>query len=857
MSGTMLNKTFNSSENREKTLIRLKEEIACVQKLLEPQYCEVIGTSRQEELRSILKKLIMFQKKLQNNTFEISIVGLEKSGKSTFANAFMGNDILPAKDARCTYTATSIQYGTDNEAKVKFYSDEQFDEEFHRKLALLGIDDPHCWKEWEENLLSEEVSKLAPLDSEKKNIYNDIEEILLHKSSIQSLLDSDALCFTGDELEHEVKEYIENPAKALAVKEIVISSEKLSAMRNAVIYDVPGFDSPTQLHKDQTREWMKKSDAVILIVNADRPSFNDSLVQFFESVDKDDDGIAIGEKLFVFANRADVAATLQENLQHIREELQHYSIMPEGLISRRLIAGSAKARLELDSGNVNSAILQSLKEKGLDSDGIDTIRSQLETYNNTVRLQVMQQRIDNLKKQVLELFSEIRTENQVQEDSDIELQMENLVDELKRTARRRIYDALAECSSDVAEQCRKNKPITNKVRENVIQTIDPDRYRITEEELRRAQNDELSGAGVLERFDASIRDNKFTVMYNEFIDSVVHLAVEEYNETEKKILAAFETGLDLNSSHPFYSDIQESIKKYISQQCSNTAPQGYYNSLIRRYSRNLFEILISTPFGNDARYRKFDEERRNFYSLSLFGDENNIQVRPDSQPMHYQILFHQQMTADDKPSDELLSNAIVMTEAVTHEVVAVNSTLYLYLKQFCEKYEGEALPELERLLAQLPVPDTTEGIDIPLFAVRENPAVTKLTELLRGKLESESEETASRLTEQEYIRFFHNYRKNLEEIPQEFRMDVCILKNILNEQVMNAVCIEIPFLDLVKQNIISLQESLETSEFTSFINREKSRILEKKYSDLNEENEKRRRRMEIISEIDGILAVQN
>ena len=67
---------------------------------------------------------------------------------------------------------------------------------------------------------------------------------------------------------------------------------------------------------------MKKSDAVILIVNADRPSFNDSLVQFFESVDKDDDGISIGEKLFVFANRADIATTLQDNLQRIREELQ-------------------------------------------------------------------------------------------------------------------------------------------------------------------------------------------------------------------------------------------------------------------------------------------------------------------------------------------------------------------------------------------------------------------------------------------------------------------------------------------------------------------------------------------------------
>ena len=164
-------------------------------------------------------------------------------------------------------------------------------------------------------------------------------------------------------------------------------------------------------------------------------------------MDKDDDGISIGEKLFVFANRADIATTLQDNLQRIREELQNYRIMPTALIAQRLTADSARARIELDNGNTQSAILQSLKEKGLAGDGIDTIRSLLEDYNNTVRLQVMQQRIANLKENVLALFSELRQENQIDGNSSIELQMDNLVDELKRTARQRIHNALAECLS--------------------------------------------------------------------------------------------------------------------------------------------------------------------------------------------------------------------------------------------------------------------------------------------------------------------------------------------------------------------------------------------------------------------------
>ncbi len=843
---------LESNPERTETIEKIDAEISCIHTLLSEQYHEVIGDSRRRELERIDNKLRKFREKLVKDKFEISIVGLEKAGKSTFANALMGNDILPTKDARCTYTATRIEWGTDNIASVRFYSDEQFNEEFHNKLSLIGIEDTRHWTEWTEQMLDAEISVLPSLRPEQKNIANDIKEIINNRSSIRSLLDKVELTFSGDELEYEVKDYIETPAKALAVREIVISSEKLSEMPNAILYDVPGFDSPTQLHKDQTRAWMKKSDAVILIVNADRPSFNESLVRFFESIDKDDDGISIGEKLFIFANRADVASTLQQNLMQICNELTHYGIMPKHLIESRLIAGSAKAHIELENGNTNSSILYSLKEKGLESDGIDTIRHALTTYNGTIRLKVMKQRVENMKSLVTQLFQEIRNENEVRDDTDISYQMESMVDALKRKSRN-IHDALAECRDNAVQQCREDKPITSKVRKSVIEMIDPDRYGITVEDIRKAQNDDLSGAGVLERFDASIRDKKFSIMYNEFIDSVVNLAVEEYRDSEKKILSAFEIGLDLTESHPNFTELEESLKTYINQQCGDISPEGYYNSLIRRYSRNLFEILISTPFGNNARYLKFEQERRNFYSLSLFTDKSDVQIRPDAQPMHYQILYHQQLTEDAPVSDEILMKLIVMTEDATNEVVAVNSRLYQLLENFCEKYCNAAETQLNRLLAQLPPAEPIEAFRIPLFAIHDNPAVTKLITLLEENLEDTQQENSTHLTIEEYNQFFLNYRKSLEAIPEEFHADVCILKKILNEQVMNAVCIEIPFLDLVKQNILSLQESLNTAAFTDFINREKAKILEDDYRKLMGEMEERKHRLEILQEIDKIF----
>ena len=97
--------------NRNTVLEKVRAEIECVKKLTDYKYQELIGQDRGLKLKTMLNKLMSIESKLDTSSFEVSIVGLEKSGKSTFANAFMGIDILPTKDARCTYTATRICYG--------------------------------------------------------------------------------------------------------------------------------------------------------------------------------------------------------------------------------------------------------------------------------------------------------------------------------------------------------------------------------------------------------------------------------------------------------------------------------------------------------------------------------------------------------------------------------------------------------------------------------------------------------------------------------------------------------------------------------------------------------------------------
>lgn len=842
----------NSISIKNEVIEKTKAEISCIKKLTDARYHSIIGNQRIDELNRMLRKLTVLESKLENNTFEVSIVGLEKSGKSTFANAFMGIDILPTKDARCTYTATSIRYGNDNKAEVKFFTYSEFNDSFFNKLSMLKLDVPSfpdTWYDWTVDTLQKAVSTLSDIKSEEKNIINDITEIIDNKESLCSLLDKPLAEYIGDDMEYEIKDYIENPAKALAVKEIIIRSSKLSAMNNAIIYDVPGFDSPTQIHKAQTREWMKKSDAVILIANADRPSFNDSLVQFFDSIDKDDDDISIGEKLFVFCNRADAAATPLENLEKIKNELSKYNIMPTQYLAQRVRAGSAKAKLD----GKDSPIYAELERKGIYTDGIDTVRELLIDYNDTVRVGVMQRRINNINTKVQTLLEEIKDENQIQSTSTLDLELENLVDDVKRISKQKINNELSEYRDKINEYCRTQKPITNKVREVVISKIDPADYRITDDEIKQTRNAELIDTRTVITAEYKIRQIKFTEIYEEFIASVVNLAVEEYRESEIELLDAFLRGLEITGANPYYDQLRTAIQEYISGKCSTIAAEGYYSSLIRRYSRCIFEVLIQFPFSEPSRYDKFDEDRMNFYSLALFGAINDSQINPSKQAMHYQILFHEQLDTDSGSESDATA-LILMAENKIGEVIAVDSELYDLIVAFKNNYCYDAENTFRGLLDQIDVMPESSDSGLPLFAIVPNPKREKLIEMLRNNdPDVHIDGTNSIMSLDAYKKHFINYSKNNDSIKEEFKTDITILKSILDTQVMNAISIETPFMDLVEQNVICLKESLEKSDFTSFVNQYKEQLLDEKYRSIKAENERKQMQAEIIKEIENIV----
>ncbi|NTW21468.1 MAG: hypothetical protein HGA42_18650, partial [Nostocales cyanobacterium W4_Combined_metabat2_030] len=74
--------------------------------------------------------------RLKKREFRIAVVGLEKAGKSTFVNAWLECDLLPAKGGRCTFTTTQI-YSVQNESEQKLEVQAKTEDEFIKLLKEL------------------------------------------------------------------------------------------------------------------------------------------------------------------------------------------------------------------------------------------------------------------------------------------------------------------------------------------------------------------------------------------------------------------------------------------------------------------------------------------------------------------------------------------------------------------------------------------------------------------------------------------------------------------------------------------------------------------------------------------------
>lgn len=286
------------------------------------------------ELKSDLDDQLM---RLKKKTFEIAVVGPEKAGKSSLLNAWIGFQLCPTEEKRCTYTTTEIR-------SCQSLKEQKFEIEYFTS------------------------SEYENSDFKKSLSEKEIKEIDAYSKEINTYLNKDLVSVNFEQFEgvkDNLNSAICHPGHALAVKKICIWTPKLNVDENVVFFDVPGYDSAITLHKDQTKAKIAAADAVLYVKRFIKPTLNECEQDVLQICDSTNKYIKAKDKLIVALTGCDQAGSTQKYNKLVNDNQKIWT--ENGIEPWRIVPVCALAELESTSAEANRARYLLKENNGGDS----------------------------------------------------------------------------------------------------------------------------------------------------------------------------------------------------------------------------------------------------------------------------------------------------------------------------------------------------------------------------------------------------------------------------------------------------------------------------------------------------------
>jgi len=605
---------LNSYEMEKTSLINeIERTSVLIDKLIDNLDLELVNSQQLDKIKIYNEKNKKLKHKLESNEFEIAIVGLEKAGKSTFANALIDNYVLPSAPERCTFTTTRLVSGSDK-ATVEFYTEIEFNKIFQEMLAELEYPaaESISFKDLDINEFESYFLNLEEKNNQlyKNHVGKTDQEILdILKSKSKLTLNGGKIEFHGEELnEDKFQFYIKgeknDTSKPRSVKKIEIESSKLNQIETAIIYDVPGFDSPTKLHMRQTEERLKNADAIILVTNAGtNPSIQGTSLSVITK-NTDSDGIALKDKLFVFGNQIDRVNNpdqLTGNYEILKNDVLKYKIGTE----KRIFSGSAYKYLVSEKSIIQDKDYVCKYE--IDS-GIDLIRSELEHYYQTERFQILKQKIDTNLKCIKSIFEEIHQNNDSNYNVDIssDKQKSLIITAEYRNIQKRLREQLKTFIFNKKHQINNEKWLSSKIQEEIesgkyFNEIEEDFF----DKIRILTDESIRVDLQVERVNRHMRDKIHLQYLEDYLNLIKDITNENCQEIEVLLLKEFTTAVTGNSS--YNDEVQKLCENIIKKITSEVAHNSYrFTYLVERFSRDIFDILLNSPISSQDRMNRFE-----------------------------------------------------------------------------------------------------------------------------------------------------------------------------------------------------------------------------------------------------------
>lgn len=536
--------------------------------------------------------------RLKKREFRIAVVGLEKAGKSTFINAWLECDLLPAKGGRCTFTTTQI-YSVENESEQKLEVQAKTEEEFLRLLKEL----------------------------EQANAQEDLNTIRKNEITLQQVRRDGNLIVPFTRLEdvrEPLKKYVADERYAHAVLEARLYTNKLAQAEGIVFYDVPGLDSGLAKHVDEAQEMLSDCDAVILVQRF--TSLREKELAIIKFTELGDKNVSVADKLFVFLSRIDSLGSANAIKTHIQEAAQDWWNRAK-LPPDRIVYGSAGAYLILNAlageqtkSDVGSAstIQDKLRElTGITDEatltkngtGIPDIKQKIFDYINNERVFVLKKRceasinrINSTSEEIYNLvrrkYAENPEEAKLLEENNRRILFTKWWDqkweEIKADLQK--YYESSVINQPLENLTAKSFTQINKFRERYLQIVKQEVAQLKKKTFKKKDTIFLANSNPdFDRMKANYawRDDLYSDI-SKLLSSIAHQLAQEL-EKEALKLVEYMTTL-LWGSNQVNERLIENSEDYFLSKLENSL-----SVLFLRFARPVAEALIRGPVDSDTR----------------------------------------------------------------------------------------------------------------------------------------------------------------------------------------------------------------------------------------------------------------
>lgn len=309
-----------STEMRENTDVRGKE------KLLETAVSLKEAATLIQPLKgfhSLYKELTEKAKRLDQQTFTVALFGAFSAGKSSFANALMGESVLPVSPNPTTAAINKIMASNDEHvhgtATVTLKTENMLLEDVSLALAAFGkkaetLDEAY-------QFAGEIVAKADEQETGKTHLsflrafYHGLPP---YKDHLGTLLTVDLDGF---------KSFAAEESKSCLVDLIELYYDCEMTKQGMVLVDTPGADSINARHTGAAFEYIKNSDAILFVTYYNHP-FSKADREFLIQLGRVKDSFAM-DKMFFVVNAVDLAQTpdeLDEVMDYVTSQLNGFGI---------------------------------------------------------------------------------------------------------------------------------------------------------------------------------------------------------------------------------------------------------------------------------------------------------------------------------------------------------------------------------------------------------------------------------------------------------------------------------------------------------------------------------------------------